>query len=140
MSPDKDIIADRIAHIREKVSQLKLITAGVSIDEFKANFEKHHATLHLLQVCIESCTDIANHICSYDNLGVPSTYSESFDILTNHKVISKELGLEMRESVRFRNRIVHLYQVVDLETVLDIANTKLEIFTAFTREILDYLK
>ena len=140
MSPDKDILENRLTHIREKIGQIKALTENTSVEEFKANFEKHNAVLHLLQVCIEACTDIANHICSYDNLGVPSTYSEAFEILETHRIISKDLSSELREAVRFRNRIVHLYQVLDLETVLTIAKTKPPIFSDFIIHILKYLE
>ena len=39
MSPDLDIIEDRLLHIREKVGQIKILTANVSLDDFKTNYE-----------------------------------------------------------------------------------------------------
>lgn len=139
MSPDLDIVEDRLSRIREKVGQIKSLTEKISPEEFKANFERHNAVLHLLQICIEACSDIASHICSYDNLGVPNTYAEAFEILADRKVISSSVAAELVEAVRFRNRIVHLYQVLDLEMVLLVARNKLESFTNFVREIVNYV-
>jgi uncharacterized protein YutE (UPF0331/DUF86 family) len=140
MSPDKDIVEDRISHIRDKSNKLEAITNGVSLEEFKANFEKHYASLHLLQNCIEASTDIANHICSFDSLGVPSSYSEAFELLKSAKVISESVSNEMQETVRFRNRMVHLYNQIDLEIVYEIVNKRLGIFERFCLEIRTYLR
>ncbi|HMO18107.1 MAG TPA: DUF86 domain-containing protein [Oligoflexia bacterium] len=138
MSPDKDILEDRLLHIRQKVGQIRSLASNVELEEFKVNFEKHYAVIHLLQICIEACSDIASHICSYDNLGIPNSYTEAFEILESHKVISHAVGTELKDAARFRNRIVHLYQLLDLEVILEIAKTKPDIFLKFAAEILDY--
>lgn len=140
MSSDKDIVKDRLSHIKDKTNKISIILKNVSLESFKANFEKHYAVLHLLQNCIEASSDIASHICSFDQLGVPSTYSEAFELLGQNKVISNTTSREMQESVRFRNRIVHLYNIIDLEIIYQIATTKLNLFDVFCAEIVDYLK
>lgn len=138
MSPDRDIIEDRFLHIREKVGQIKSLVSGITLSDFKINFEKHYAVIHLLQICIEACSDIASHICSYDNLGVPNSYSDAFEILENNKIISQKVSSELKDAARFRNRIVHLYQMLDLEIVFAVAKNKPDIFTDFIKEIARY--
>jgi len=140
MSPDSDIVKNRLSHISDMLNKISVLMKDVSLDIFKSNYEKHYAILHLLQNCIEATSDIASHICSFDSLGVPNTYSDAFEILERNSVISKKISNEMQEAARFRNRIVHLYNIIDLEIVYQIATSKVNVFEDFCAEIVDYIK
>lgn len=67
---------------------------------------------------IESCIDVAQHICSVDHLGAPNSNGDAMRRLGAHGVISQELAESMSRVVGFRNVLVHAFFVVDDEIVL----------------------
>lgn len=67
---------------------------------------------------IESCIDVAQHICSVDHLGSPKSNGDAMRRLGSHGVISQELAESMSRAVGFRNVLVHEYFDVDDAIVL----------------------
>ncbi len=68
---------------------------------------------YYLQVSIECCLDVANHIIASDKLRAPRDYSDSFLVIQEEGLISSELGDKLRQMAKFRNRLVHLYGEID---------------------------
>ena len=68
---------------------------------------------YYLQVSIECCLDVANHIIASEKLRAPRDYSDSFLVIQEEGLISSELGDKLRQMAKFRNRIVHLYGEID---------------------------
>lgn len=60
-----------------------------------------------LQILIETCLDIANHIISDGNMRMPNNYADTFRVLSDNKIITRTLGYKMKKTVKFRNIIVH---------------------------------
>ena len=58
--------------------------------------------------------DIANHVIAREGLGVPRAYSETMEILVRAAVLPEEHEPAFLAMVRFRNRVVHLYDGVDV--------------------------
>lgn len=95
---------------------------------------------YYLQVSIESCIDMANHLISSERLRSPRDYADSFAVLSEHGIISKEFAQVMQQMAEFRNRIVHLYGEVDDHHVLEILQHRLGDFEMFKRAVLEFLK
>jgi uncharacterized protein YutE (UPF0331/DUF86 family) len=68
---------------------------------------------YYLQISIESCLDVANHIIASQGLRTPENYADSFKILGENGVIEKELAGNLMQMAKFRNRLVHLYGEID---------------------------
>ena len=68
---------------------------------------------YYLQVSIECCLDIANHIIAAERFRAPKDYADSFKVLEEEKVIDSDIGLNLRQMAKFRNRLVHLYGDID---------------------------
>ncbi|MGD9384876.1 MAG: DUF86 domain-containing protein [Desulfobacterales bacterium] len=68
---------------------------------------------YYLQVSIECCLDVANHIIASEKLRAPRDYSDSFLVIQEEGLISSELGDKLRQMAKFRNRLVHLYGEID---------------------------
>lgn len=68
---------------------------------------------YYLQVSIECCLDVANHIIASEKFRAPRDYADSFMVIQEEGVISSELGDKLRQMAKFRNRIVHLYGEID---------------------------
>ena len=95
---------------------------------------------YLLQISIETCINIGNHLISTEKLGLPKEYADTFRILAKSEIISNELVDKLILMTRFRNRIVHLYWDIDDEFIKKIIETNLEDFYLFQKEIKAYLK
>ena len=130
---DEDIILERISKVEKFLIELEEIK--------KLNFEDASqlrnllATERLLQISIQSCIDIGNHIISVKNFKKPETYSEIFEILKKEKVISEKLADKLIEMTKFRNILVHFYIEIDEKIVYDIVQTNLDDFRDFIKEI-----
>ena len=68
---------------------------------------------YYLQVSIECCLDIANHIIAAKGFRAPRDYADSFKVLEEQHVLDEELGMKLRQMAKFRNRLVHLYGEID---------------------------
>lgn len=138
MVSDPEIVRDRESHVRRVVGDLRQF-AEVSEEAFLANRERQYAVLHALQLAIEASIDIATHICAADDLGIPSSYSEAFDLLERAGLLDAPLADDLRRMARFRNRIVHFYAQVDLRSVYHILKTRLSDFDRYLVAIEKYL-
>lgn len=138
MVADAEIVRDRESRIRGYVRDLRDF-AKISEFAFLENRERQYAVLHALQLAIEASVEIATHICAADNLGVPSSYAEAFDLVERAAVVDGPLAGRLRQMARFRNRIVHFYGEVDLRTVYGLLKDHLEDFDQYLVAIERYL-
>ena len=138
MVADAEIVRDRESRIRRYVADLRDISA-ISDAAFLENRERQYAVLHALQLAIEAAVEIATHICAADNLGMPSSYAEAFDLLENARVVDRALADDLRRMARFRNRIVHFYAQIDLGLVYRLLQDRLRDFDRYLVAIEQYL-
>jgi len=138
MVADLEVLRDREARIRGYLGDLKTLSA-IPEDTFLQNRERQYAVLHALHLAIEASVDIATHICAADNLGIPASYAEAFDLLETHRVLDAALAADMRAMARFRNRIVHFYGAVDLRIVYRLMHERLPDFDRYLAAIERYL-
>lgn len=135
---DREKINSKLSLIIENLQMLKYLQK-LSPEEFAQDFRNVESAKHLLQVSIEAMIDIANHIISRGRLGRPKSYAESFKILHNRGLLTPEQAETYSVMIKFRNRVVHLYQKVDPEQVYDIVQNKLQDFAAFVEVIRRFL-
>jgi len=88
---------------------------------------------------IEICIDVANHLISDKNMRLPTGYADTFKVLMENKVISKELCKTMEKMAKFRNVIVHQYEKIDPVIVVSILHKNLGDFEKYKKAILKIL-
>jgi len=94
---------------------------------------------YYLQISIECCLDIANHIIASEHLRAPEDYADTFKVLEENGIVEQEEGIKLRQMAKFRNRLVHLYGDIDdayvhdfmLNRLQDILNFEAAIATRF---------
>lgn len=134
-----EVIENRIKKLQnylEKLYELKKINKK----EFIADFRNSNSTKYLLQVSIECCLDIANHIIASEKYRSPSDYADSFRILNEQKIVADSLINRLIEMAKFRNRVVYIYWKVDEDLVFDILQNYLNDFELFIQSILKVLE
>ena len=138
MVADLEVVRDRESRIRRYVGDLREM-AGISEAAFLQNRERQYAVLHALQLAIEASVEIATHICAADDLGIPASYAEAFDLIEKAGIVEHELAEHLRGMARFRNRIVHFYGELDLPLVYRLLQDRLADFDRYLVAIEQYL-
>ena len=135
---DREKVERKIQQIDEFLGILEKLSSipdnELSIDPVMLGSVKYY-----LQVSIECCIDMGNHIISSERFRAPKDYGDTFDVLFEEGIISDTFTHVMKQMAKFRNRIVHLYGEVDNHYVIDILKTKLDDFQTFRKAILKYI-
>jgi uncharacterized protein YutE (UPF0331/DUF86 family) len=79
--------------------------------------------------------DIANYTIRKNQLGLPKTSGESFDLLYEAEVIQQQLSL-LKGMVALHNILVHQYTEIDRDILVDIIENHLEKPIEFAQVIL----
>lgn len=136
INPDK--VRSKLQNLQAYLEKLRILS-DIPRQEFFEDFTKVESAKHLLQVSIETCLDIGNHIIASERFRAPETYADTFNVLVEHQVLTDEYLKTFRRMVQFRNRLVHLYWEVDTEIVYEILQNNLDDFDTFAKLILDYI-
>jgi len=135
---DRDKIEGFMRHLRQYTGQLREI-AELDRHEFLNDPRAIGSARYYLQVSIESCLNIANHIIAAERLRAPRDYKDTFTVLTEAHIIPDDLGCTMRELAGLRNLLVHLYWEVDDHLVYEGIRSELGDFETFVGYVLAYL-
>jgi len=73
-----------------------------------------------LERSVQLCVDIANHVLSSLDDALAMSMAESFERLSEKKIIPDELGKNLKKVVGFRNLSVHAYDKIDWHLVWNI--------------------
>ena len=95
---------------------------------------------YYLQVSIECCLDVANHIISAERFRPPEDYADSFAILEENDIFGRELGQKLMQMAKFRNRLVHLYGEVDDGYVYSFLKNDIKDIREFRKKIIARFK
>jgi uncharacterized protein YutE (UPF0331/DUF86 family) len=96
-----------------------------------ADFTKTGSLRYYLQVSIECCLDLANHLIAAQALRPPKDYADAFAVLGEAGLVTQDFVPTLQKMARLRNRLVHLYWEVDDETLHGFVTTRLADFDRF---------
>lgn len=97
------------------------------------------AAKYYLQIAIECCVDVANHVIARQGFRAPESYADSFTVLAENGVIEQDFVPTMLKMVRMRNRLVHLYWEVNANILYDTLQNNLGDFDRFKAYIYGYV-
>lgn len=81
-----------------------------------------------LSRAVQLCVDLALHILSDTDSTPPNTMGETFELLSDQKIINVELAQRLKKSVGFRNLAVHNYDALNWDIVYAVATKHLDDF------------
>ena len=84
-----------------------------------------------LERSVQLCVDIANHILSTLDDAPAMSMAESFERLSEKKIIPYVLGQNLKKAVGFRNLSVHAYDKIDWHLVWNILEGDLKDLVQF---------
>lgn len=117
---DRESFLNHLRELHESIGNLKKLQKEPPFEEFKKDRIKRNALLHEIQIAIQSCIDLGNHLISEKSLSKPETYKEIFEILKNTGFLEEGLAEKMKGLAGFRNVLVHMYLNLDLNRAYEI--------------------
>ena len=127
---DKLLIGRKLAEMETYLSRIKGFSK-VSVAEYKRNWKTQRIVERTLQIMIELCIDVANHLVSDKGMRLPTGYADTFKVLMEEKIIGKNLFKTMEKMAKFRNIIVHQYEKIDPAIVVSILHKNLDDFERY---------
>ncbi len=132
---EKETITNLLSEIKSAHKLLSELKAK-DIAELKADPHLVGSAKYNFIVSIEAAIDICNHLISKNGYRVPDDYSDSFRILAEESLLSQDFVEErLVKMARFRNRLVHQYWKIDIETLYEILQNNLVDLEQFIKEI-----
>ena len=130
-----DIIINKTETIKRCINRIN--------EEYDSNpnnlliYGKQDSIILNIQRLCEACIDIAVHFIRVNKLGVPQSSKDSFEILENRGVITKELSNSLKGMTGFRNIAVHDYQSLNLKIVQVVVEKHIYDSLKFAKVILE---
>lgn len=135
---DRDLILRKLADLDQYVSQVSEYR-DITVEQYRRDWKPQRIIERTLQMAIEVCVDIANHVIADRELRVPETYAETFDVLAEAGLLDPALREAMIRMTQFRNVIVHEYTAIDPAMVVRILQDHLEDFARFRTAALNWV-
>jgi len=107
-----DRITQKFIQLDEYLEILRSIS-NTPLEDFLKDAILLGSAKDYLQISIECCLDVVNHIIASERYRAPKDYADSFKVIEEEKLITAEFGEKLRQMAKFRNRLVHLYGEVE---------------------------
>ena len=134
-----------VAVVQRKLSQLDTYLqqvsefSGITLEEYQGEWKIQRIVERTLQMMIETCVDIANHLISDRGMRSPTSYADTFRILKENRIVNDSLHDSLEKMVKFRNIVVYQYEGVDAGIVLTILKNHLVDFKQFRDAVNAYI-
>ena len=133
------VLLERIlADIKTNVNELREAT-DITWDVYRTDMRARRFVERTLHITIEGCIDAAQHIISDGEMREPTSYRDTFAVLTENKILTPNDLSRLENIASFRNLLVHYYEKVDNEIVYRILKNNLSDFDLFVDRIVTYL-
>ena len=123
-------IQQKIERIYEYITYIKEFEKENCEKQFLINPTYRGALLHYLYLMSDACISLGEIIIKHYNLRSPQSYGETFEILSENKIIDKEFAYNFSKIAGFRNFLAHDYEKIDafeicnnlLKMIIDVEN------------------
>ncbi|MBI3455479.1 MAG: DUF86 domain-containing protein [Candidatus Rokubacteria bacterium] len=127
---DRELLLRKLADLARylaQVSEFRDITAA----QYGGDWKVQRIVERTLQMAIEVCVDVANHVIADRSLRVPATYAEAFEVLAEAGLLDPAERDAMVRMAGFRNVLVHEYARIDPAIVVRILRERLDDLARF---------
>ncbi|SDJ25884.1 type VII toxin-antitoxin system HepT family RNase toxin [Natribacillus halophilus] len=128
-----DIIINKTAIIHRCLARIREVYDHDS--ENLHDITKQDSIILNLHRACEASIDLAMHIVSIHQLGIPNTSREAFQLLGENQFLDRQLSERMQKMVGFRNVAIHDYQRMQVSVLQAIIENHLSDFTEFTEAV-----
>lgn len=131
-------VYSKLEIIPENIEKLELLQAK-GYQEFCSDFRNVDSALHRLQTSIQALIDIGSYIIAELGLRTPSFSAEVIEILTEAGSINPKDQDRYISMVQFRNRVVHVYNNIDVEVLHGILQQEIDDIRNLYQAFLDII-
>lgn len=135
---DKLLLGRKLTQMETYLSQIREYFK-ISVTAYKNDWKIQRIVERTLQILIELCIDIANHLISDKGMRLPTGYADTVKVLAENRIISKNLFKTMEKMAKFRNVVVHQYEKIEPSIVVSILHKNLDDFEKYKKAIVKYL-
>jgi len=140
MSPiEHETIQKKLVRLERNIGILKTYIP-IEQQVFEEDYTILGATLHYLVESIEIIVDIGNHILAEEFSESADTYANVIRKLGTHGIVSNQFAMDNEAMVRFRNRVIHVYDDIDLKEVHCYLKKAPDVFQEFARQFACFLE
>ena len=125
---DRDVVMAKVATIDRCLARI----AEIQVAGQRPPLDVEDITVLNLQRAVQATVDLAGHLVSDWQLGLPSSLKENFRLL-EHRGLGQNLSAKLQAMVGFRNIAVHDYQTIDVAILRSIVDHDLDDLRAFCR-------
>ncbi|NCO60278.1 MAG: antitoxin [Deltaproteobacteria bacterium CG_4_8_14_3_um_filter_51_11] len=127
---DKALILRKLSDLSDLYAQLEEYR-DIPARRYASDWKTQRIVERTLQMMIEICLDVANHIISDKGCRRPVGYSDHFEVLRENAILDAGLASRMMKMAKFRNLIVHNYDKIDADIIVGILKKNLPDFDSF---------
>ena len=136
---DETLILRKLSELDEYYRQLNEYEK-ITVAQYSDDWKTPRIIERTLQMMIETCVDIASHIIADEGYRVPMSYSDTFKVLYEEKIVSSTLFNSLSKMAKFRNIVVHHYDKADEKIVVGILKKDIKDFIGFRDAIISFLR
>ena len=136
---DRDLVLRKLSELDEYQNQVQEFK-GITVKQYREDWKKQRIVERTLQMMIETCLDIANHIVADRGYRVPINYADTFKVLGENSVLDKKLVDQMGKMAKFRNVLVHQYEKIEAEIIVGLLKRKLVDFNQFKKAVIGFVQ
>jgi len=136
---DKEFIKTKLFLIKSYYEELEQILS-FSDSEIKEDFIRLRAIERLIQLIVDEIIDINTHIMRYQPLKLSIDFQSSFLILAENNILPESFAKKIAPVVGLRNRLVHRYEKIDLDLLLNLIRKNKDDFIEYVKHILDFIQ
>lgn len=116
--PNKKLVQNKINKIEGYIKEADPILK-FSANEILSDYTKLRTLERDFQLIVDTVIDINTHIISSENLRAPEDATETFHILGEAKILPMEFVEKFSPVAGMRNIVVHDYEKVDVEKMIN---------------------
>jgi uncharacterized protein YutE (UPF0331/DUF86 family) len=131
------VILQKLQALDQTLAELRSL-GEVTVEALEEDWRVLRAVERDLQVLVEIVIDVCQRLLSLSKQAPATSGAEAVERCIQLGALSRKEAYE--QMVRFRNFIVHRYERVDVEILVDMVNRRLDDFEHFRNEILDYVR
>jgi uncharacterized protein YutE (UPF0331/DUF86 family) len=132
---DRQLVFRKLSELEEYQKQLGEFRR-LTVKQYRSDWKTQRIVERTLQMMIETCLDVANHLVADRGYRVPVSYADVFKALEENKVLGRALAGRMEKMAKFRNVLVHQYEQVDPQIVVGVLKKSLGDFTEFKKAVI----
>ena len=136
---DPLIVRRKLNKMIEYLGQLEEVNQ-YTLENYLDNFFVKRTAERLIQLIVETATDINGHLIVSSDRKPPADYYTSFVKLSDCRILDKKFVKNISPSAGLRNRLVNEYEEIDDKIVYKSIQKTIESYKKYIRKIEKHLK